>query len=401
VLREEGVQFEEEALAMISRAADGGLRDALSLTDQVLSIGNESIVTSERVREALGLIPDEEYLALLDIVIERRAADVFPAVQRLADEGVDFALMLAGLGDLLRDQLAISLGGTASDLPERMRAALTERKNAATPQDLLRMLHALLELEPLFRRSGQPQLLVESLLVRFALLDRTVDIEEVLRGFGDGGREDPPNRRVTTSESRGASAHALPPTPPAAVAPAIPNPVPAPPIPRPATERVAQAAAEQQRYDASHPPEHHANIPVEPAVPAPPPSIERVRAEWPRVIESVKSGGRGMLAQAVTRLTPADVSASGAIVLGYSSEDDTFARAVEKGRADVLAALQGSFEGVTTFTLRAIGTTSTERKSPQKRLTAQDVKKERLDQLSSRDPLLDAAVRALDLELLD
>src|SRR5215208_6506201 len=46
VLTAEGVPFESEALAMIARAADGGLRDALSLTDQVLSLGAESEVTA-------------------------------------------------------------------------------------------------------------------------------------------------------------------------------------------------------------------------------------------------------------------------------------------------------------------------------------------------------------------
>ena len=127
VLREEGLTYEDDALAMIARAADGGLRDALSLTDQVLSLGETSAVTAERVRVALGLIPDEEYLALLDVIMQRRAADVFPAVQKLADAGVDFTLVLSGLGDLLRAQLAIALGGTPAELPERMRVALVER----------------------------------------------------------------------------------------------------------------------------------------------------------------------------------------------------------------------------------------------------------------------------------
>jgi DNA polymerase-3 subunit gamma/tau len=244
-------------------------------------------------------------------------------------------------------------------------------------------------------------LLVESLLVRFALLDRTVDIEEVLRGFGEsGGREEPPARRVT-AESRGASAHALPPAPPAAVAPAIQNPVPAPPVPRPATARVAQAAAEQQRYDASHPPAHHADAPIESLEPVGPPSIDRVRAEWPGVVEQVKQSGRGMLAQAVQRMSPAEVGSSGSVILAYAPEDDTFARAVEKGRSDVLAALQECFGGVTTFVLRATGATETSKTRQSKRITTQDVQQERLAQLSARDPVLDAAVRALDLELLD
>ncbi len=80
----QNVKFDPDALAMISRAADGSMRDALSLTDQVLSMGDGE-VSPERVREALGLVPEDEFLALLDLVAERRAGDVFSFVARLAD----------------------------------------------------------------------------------------------------------------------------------------------------------------------------------------------------------------------------------------------------------------------------------------------------------------------------
>jgi DNA polymerase III subunit gamma/tau len=86
VLTEEGITFDLDALGMIAGAADGGLRDALSLTDQVLSLGETAEVTSDRVRTALGLVPEDEYLLLLDIIAQRRAAEVFPAVQRQAAE---------------------------------------------------------------------------------------------------------------------------------------------------------------------------------------------------------------------------------------------------------------------------------------------------------------------------
>ena len=200
VLTEEGIPFESDALGMIAGAADGGLRDALSLTDQVLSLGETAEVTAERVRTALGLVPEEEYLLLLDIIAQRRAVDVFGAVQRQADGGVDLMLLLAGIGRMLRAQLTIALGGVPPELSERMRVALSERKGQLSAGDLLRMLHALLEMEPMYRRSGQPQLLLETLLVRFALLDRTVELEEVLAGFGAGGHDDPPPRRVAGKE---------------------------------------------------------------------------------------------------------------------------------------------------------------------------------------------------------
>jgi DNA polymerase III subunit gamma/tau len=395
VLNDEHVAFEDEALGMIARAADGGLRDALSLTDQVLSLGDVGAVTAERVRAALGLIPDDEFLALLDLIAERRAGDLFAAVQRLADAGVDFTLVLAGLGDLLRAQLAIALGGVPPELPDRLRASLDQRAGRVSAGDLLRMLHALLEIEPMFRKSGQPQLLLETLLVRFALLDRTIELEEVLKGFGDSPREDPPRR--ITAEPRVASAHALPPSPQAAVAPALP---PAPPTPRPATQQVAQAAAAAQMAPPAAPAPRLERV----STAAPPPALDTVLEGWSDVAEMLRRNRRGMVAEALQWLRPVEVTAQGVLVLGYAPTDDTWARATESARADVLAAMQGCLEGITGFSLKAQHESASKSSAPAartKRITAEDVTKERVEAMTARDPLLDAAVRALDLELRD
>ncbi|MEP6509835.1 MAG: DNA polymerase III subunit gamma/tau, partial [Gemmatimonadales bacterium] len=86
VLASEEMNAAPDALAMIARAADGSMRDALSLTDQVISIG-EGLITSSRVREALGLVAEDEYLAIIDLIAERRAGEVFETMGRLADSG--------------------------------------------------------------------------------------------------------------------------------------------------------------------------------------------------------------------------------------------------------------------------------------------------------------------------
>src|SRR6478672_6381497 len=123
VLADEHIDAEPEALAMIARAADGSMRDALSLTDQALSLG-EGALTAERVRDALGVVPEDEYLAVLDIIAARRAGDVFPLVQRLGDSGVDFGIFLTGLAPMLRAQLAAVLGSSSVDVSERARTTL-------------------------------------------------------------------------------------------------------------------------------------------------------------------------------------------------------------------------------------------------------------------------------------
>ncbi|MDE3216904.1 MAG: DNA polymerase III subunit gamma/tau, partial [Gemmatimonadota bacterium] len=186
ILKAEQVKSEPDALVMIARAADGSMRDALSITDQVLSM-EEGALTAAHVREALGLVAEDEFIALLDILADGRAGDVFAFVGRVADAGVDFGVFLTGLADMLRAQLALTLGGTAPDVSEAARRALAERAGRFTAGDLVRMLSAVAELEPQFRKSGQQQMLIEMLLVRLALMDRTVELEDVLRAMAGGG----------------------------------------------------------------------------------------------------------------------------------------------------------------------------------------------------------------------
>jgi DNA polymerase-3 subunit gamma/tau len=186
VLDQEGVKASSDALALIARAADGSMRDALSLTDQVISIG-DGAVTAERVRDALGLVPEDEFLALLDIIGGHRAGEVFDAVTKLTDAGVDFGVFLSGFADMLRAQLTVVLNGRAEGVSAAAAAGLRDRKDLFSAGDLLRMISAVNALEPTFRKSSQQQLLIEMLLVRMALLDRTVDLEDLLKELGGDG----------------------------------------------------------------------------------------------------------------------------------------------------------------------------------------------------------------------
>jgi DNA polymerase-3 subunit gamma/tau len=217
VLRAEEVQVSDDALAMIARAADGSMRDALSLTDQVISIG-EGPVTNERVREALGLVPEDEFIAILDIIAAHRAGDVFAVVNKLADAGVDFGVFLSGFADILRAQLTVVLNGRAEGVSVTAAAALKERRELFAAGDLLRMISAVNALEPTFRKSGQQQLLIEMLLIRMALLDRTVALEDLLKGLAGASTSD-----AATSEPPSGSVRAQP-APQASVARAAQRP---------------------------------------------------------------------------------------------------------------------------------------------------------------------------------
>jgi DNA polymerase-3 subunit gamma/tau len=388
------------------------MRDALSLTDQALSLAAGRI-TSETVREALGLVPEEEYLALLALIAERRAADVFPAMARLAESGVDFGVLLAGLADTLRAQLSVSLGGRATEMSEAASDTLVALKDRLAASDVVRMLTAIAELEPRFKRSTQQRLLLETLLVRFALLDRAVALEDVIRSLGGGGdggsAPSPPSGGGAVT--RGASA---PPRreerPPSRLASVRSEAAPMADT-RPAPDARGPAAATTV---ASRP--LAASFTAAPAVVIDPPPAETGRPaapqaldlnhlveNWDDIVEQVRAAGRGMLASALADALPTAVSRSGVITLqldsAHEGDAEVVERALDGGAAELLAIIGRRFSGVTRVALRRA-----DQPAPPtggRRLTEDALRADKMAKLRKRDPLLGRAIDALDLDLIE
>jgi DNA polymerase-3 subunit gamma/tau len=90
IVSAEGSQADDDALALIARLADGGMRDAESLLDQVLAFAGDR-VSADMVREAVGLADDEAIDALLDAYVAGDAPAALDRVEQLADVGRDMA----------------------------------------------------------------------------------------------------------------------------------------------------------------------------------------------------------------------------------------------------------------------------------------------------------------------
>ncbi len=391
VLAAEGVRADADALALIARAADGSMRDALSLADQVLSLGDGS-VTPARVRDALGLVPEDEFLELLTLVAEHRAADVFPFVGRLTESGVDFSTFLAGFGDMVRGQLAIVLGGTPTEVSDRARDALTAGASRFVAADLVRMLTALTDLDPHFRRSGQQQLLVETLLVRLALLDRTVDIEAVLRSIGGGS---------------GASGHAQsradPRPEPRSIAP-VPRSSSTPPPPGPPESRAPTARRTAEPSVETARPIQSSSALLAPAAvdvrrgTVVPIDVNAMTEQWDALAARLRQGGKTLIATALEHSTPTAVTARGDVTITLDEPNDFFAKAIRNGGSDIVAVLREWFTPVETVLVEGTGKAAG---GQPKRLTDEMVKAEKLAALKKKDPVLAAAIEELDLEVID
>src|SRR6478672_6392743 len=155
VVDAEGIGAADDALTLIARHADGGMRDALSVLDQCLSFG-EGAITAERVRDVLGLVGDELYEQILALVVERQPAGVFPLVDRLVNAGADLAEFMGGAGETLRALLMVQLGNEPEGLTEAMRHSLASYRDRLEAGDVLRMLRLLADSETAIRRSANP-----------------------------------------------------------------------------------------------------------------------------------------------------------------------------------------------------------------------------------------------------
>jgi DNA polymerase-3 subunit gamma/tau len=347
VLATENIKAEEDALTLIAQHADGGMRDALSMLDQCLSFG-EDTVTAMRVREVLGLPGDELYAEVLGLVAERRPAAVFPLVDRLVNAGADLAEFLAGAGEALRALLMLQLGAEPQGLTETMRGALLRYRDVLGPGDVLRMLKLLSDNEIAIRRSANSRLMVETLLLRWAMLDRIVDLQRVLEG-APAGRPQPERERRS---------------PP----PAAPEPVPAPTTAKPPAGLVEF-------------------------------TVEGLRAAWPEVVAAVRER-RPFLGEAVATAEPAEVAPPW-VTVRVPESGALFVQPLQEHTAQleqILGQVVGALVRLRVVAGEGGGTGGVE--AP-KRLSEASIRADRLTRLRAKDPALDTAADALDLEIVE
>jgi DNA polymerase-3 subunit gamma/tau len=370
VLRTEGLDAEDDALLLIGRHADGGMRDALSVLDQCLSFG-EGPLTAARVRDVLGLVNDESYGAVLTLVADRNPGAVFAVLDALMDSGADLAEFAGGLSEVLRALVMHHYGVTPADLPESTLALIANVAPRLAPEDAVRMLKLLADAEPSIRRSAHPRLVLETLLLRWAMLDRVVDLKALLAGqappaWQGSGSPTPPAQPIPQSRPAAAA-----PAPVAAPAPA-PTPAPAP----------SQAAA----------------APSAPAFSVPQ-TTDGIRAIWSEVVATANRQSM-LLGQSLDHAS-ARMDSPGKVVLAFGPEEAVFREGAERFLGTIETILSARMGTAVQVSLESGNATPAPAARKGGRMTEETIRADRLGELRRKDPTLDAAADALDLELVD
>ncbi|EAR9298401.1 DNA polymerase III subunit gamma/tau [Salmonella enterica] len=136
ILNEEHIAHEPRALQLLSRAADGSLRDALSLTDQAIASG-DGLVSTQAVSAMLGTLDDDQALSLVEAVVDANGERVMSLINEAAARGIEWEALLVEMLSLLHRIAMVqlspaALGSDMAAIEQRMR----ELARTVPPGDL-------------------------------------------------------------------------------------------------------------------------------------------------------------------------------------------------------------------------------------------------------------------------
>jgi len=243
VCEQEQIKADEGALSAVTQAAEGSMRDGLSLLDQVIaSCGNQ--LEEKHVRQVLGVVPIQLLSDVLEAVSERDARRVLELVGQLATEGYELGHFCGELTRTVRNLMVAKSCGADSSLMQVAsdeRARLAQLAQLFSEEDLARFFNLLLRAESEMRYSLQPRFHLELGLMKLVHAQRLASLEGLLSKLGQAapapktmGPAAPrnqsapvpyrPAQRATVRDDPVAEAvaepvRALPPTPPATAPP--------------------------------------------------------------------------------------------------------------------------------------------------------------------------------------
>ena len=186
IAKQEKVALDPAAAEVIARASEGGMRDAESMLDQVVSFCGDK-VAEEDVLSIFGFASAEDVASLGGHILAGDAASALNLVAAQGEAGKDLGRLLADLVALTRDLLVGEV--TAKELPGRRGELLAPLRGRSTPRKLTELLEILSSAEAGLRFTPDKKLPLEVAVIKGIHLLHTADLDEVLgalAGLGDG-----------------------------------------------------------------------------------------------------------------------------------------------------------------------------------------------------------------------
>ena len=176
VAQQEGISYEEQALAVIAEKADGGMRDALSIFDQAASFCQGNI-TYDKVVEDLNVLDAEVYFNMVDLCRQNKVSEVMVALNKILNSGFDASQMVNGLAKHIRNVMMAKDEATLPllEVSQQQQERLKEQAAQCDTRFLYQSLRILNRCDINYRTSSNKRLLVELTLIEVAQVTQPDD----------------------------------------------------------------------------------------------------------------------------------------------------------------------------------------------------------------------------------
>jgi len=180
ILSNEGWKAEDEALHVIAQKADGALRDALSIFDQMLSIGEIGAINYEEVLSHLNVLDYDTYFRFTDAFVKQDIAEVMNAFNDVLSAGFEPEVFLSGMGDHFRDIMVSKSERTVEllEVPPAVRSKYLEACGAISQGFIVNAINILNQSVVQLKNSRNQRLHVELCLIKLCYLPALTKLEK-------------------------------------------------------------------------------------------------------------------------------------------------------------------------------------------------------------------------------
>jgi DNA polymerase-3 subunit gamma/tau len=188
ILKQEKIEYEEDLILPVARMANGSMRDALSLLDRLISTGVQPL-TTKLLEEFLGQPNAEKVHKLVEQIGDDNAAGTLAATEDLIGSGLGEAQIVDALIESMRDLLVLRSAGADTDLLILTAGQREKANELAQKFDAAALIYNITALEKLrwsIKNSDTPRALLDASLLRFALSEHFLNVDELLSRTAGG-----------------------------------------------------------------------------------------------------------------------------------------------------------------------------------------------------------------------
>lgn len=209
VAQQEHIHVEPEALNIIAQKADGGMRDALSIFDQIVSF-TQGNVTYQSVIANLNVLDYEYFFQMTDLLLGNKVPDAMLLFNDILNKGFDGSHFITGLGAHFRDLLVSRDSSTLPllEVGDNIRQRYQEQAMRCEPKFLYRAMKLCNDCDLNYRASKNKRLLVEITLIQLAQLTTDEDVPGCGQGPARTTLKPTFNQKAVAQQQQGASAPA-------------------------------------------------------------------------------------------------------------------------------------------------------------------------------------------------